>query len=79
MEQVAVGWLVFDMTGSPFMVGVAAAARMAPFFFLGILSGTVADWMERRALLRFSTLAGTAVSGVMAPLQVSARFPHLFI
>ena len=37
MEHVAVGWLVFDITGSAFMVGVAAAARMAPLFFLGIL------------------------------------------
>ncbi len=37
MVHVAVGWLVFDITGSAFMVGVAAAARMAPMFFLGIL------------------------------------------
>ena len=37
MEHVAAGWLVFDITGSAFMVGVAAAARMAPLFFLGIL------------------------------------------
>ncbi len=37
MEHVAVGWLVFDITGSAFMVGVAVAARMAPLFFLGIL------------------------------------------
>ena len=34
MEQVSVGWLVFELTGSSFMVGVASAARMAPFFFL---------------------------------------------
>ncbi len=39
MEQVAVGWLVFDLTGSAFMVGVASAARMAPFFFFGALLG----------------------------------------
>ena len=30
MENVAVGWLIFDITGSPFMVGVASAARMGP-------------------------------------------------
>lgn len=68
MEHVAIGWLVFDMTGSAFMVGVAFAARMAPFFFLGMVSGAVADWLDRRLFLRFSTLAGSVVAGVMALL-----------
>ena len=38
MEHVAVGWLVFDITDSAFLVGVTAAARMAPLFFLGTCS-----------------------------------------
>ena len=68
MEHVAVGWLVFDITGSAFMVGVAAAARMAPLFFLGILSGAMADWLERRLFLFFSALGGVLVSSVMASI-----------
>ncbi len=32
-ETVVVGWLILNITKSPFMVGVAAAARMAPLFF----------------------------------------------
>lgn len=68
MEHVAVGWLVFDITGSAFMVGVAAAARMAPLFFLGILSGAMADWLERRLFLFFSALGGVLVSAVMATI-----------
>ena len=71
MEQVAVGWLVFDITGSAFMVGVAAGARMAPLFFLGILSGAMADWLERRLFLFFSSLAGTAVAVIMATILVT--------
>jgi hypothetical protein len=47
MEYVAVGWLVFDITDSAFLVRVVAAARMTPLFFLGILSGAMADWLER--------------------------------
>ena len=65
MEQVAVGWLVFEMTESAFMVGVAAAARMAPFFFLGIVSGTLSDRLDRKAFLRLVTfLAGAAAAGM---------------
>ena len=71
MEQVAVGWLVFDITGSAFMVGVAAGARMAPLFFLGMLSGAMADWLERRLFLFFSSLAGTAVAVIMAAILLT--------
>ena len=71
MEQVALGWLVLQMTDSPFMVGVASAARMAPFFFLGILSGAVADRIDRRIFLRMLTFGGCIVSGAMAFLLVS--------
>ena len=66
MERVALGWLIFEMTDSEFMVGVSSAVAMAPFFFLGILSGAVADWADRRVLIRFATLGGVFASGLMA-------------
>ena len=72
MEQVAVGWLVFELTGSSFMIGVAAAARMAPFFFLGILSGTLSDRLERKAFLRVVTLLAGGVAAGMALLILVA-------
>ena len=72
MEQVAVGWLVFELTGSAFMIGVASAARMAPFFFLGILSGTLSDRLERKAFLRLVTLLAGGVAAGMALLILAA-------
>ena len=65
MEFVALGWLVLDVTDSPFMVGVASAARMAPFFFLGLVSGAVADRVERRVAVRWTTLAGALIAALM--------------
>ena len=62
MENVALGWLVLEMTDSPLMLGVAMAARMAPFFFLGILSGAIADRVDRRTCLRFASLAAGIVA-----------------
>ena len=73
MEQVSVGWLVFELTGSSFMVGVASAARMAPFFFLGILSGTLSDRLERRAFLRLVTLLAGGVAATMALLILATN------
>ncbi len=71
MEQVSVGWLIFELTDSPFMVGVAAAARMLPFFLLGVLSGVVADRWERRMLLRAGTLGAVAAALIMALLLMA--------
>ncbi len=66
MDHVALGWLVLDMTDSPFMVGVGSAARIAPFFFLGILSGAVSDRVDRRNFLRVVAWVGGIISGAMA-------------
>ncbi len=70
MEQVSVGWLVFEITGSEFMVGVAAGARMLPFFVLGMLSGAIADRWDRRRLLQIGTLCASASALVMALLLI---------
>ena len=71
MEQVSVGWLIFDLTGSELMVGVGAAARMLPFFLLGLLSGAIADRWDRRRLVQVGTLGASAVALVMALLLLS--------
>ena len=68
MEQVSVGWLIFELTGSELMVGVGAAARMLPFFLLGLLSGAIADRWDRRMLVQVGTLGASAVALVMALL-----------
>ena len=68
MEQVSVGWLIFELTGSELMVGVGAAARMAPFFFFGLISGAIADRWERRTLLRAGTAGASVVALAMALL-----------
>ena len=71
MEQVSVGWLIFELTGSELMVGVGAAARMVPFFLLGLLSGAIADRWDRRALVQVGTLGASAVALVMALLLLN--------
>ena len=71
MEQLAAGWLVFDMTGSAFLVGVALAVRSVPDFLLGIVSGVVADRLDRRLILRFMTLGAGISAGLMSLLLLT--------
>ena len=79
MEFVALGWLVLDVTGSPLMVGAASAARMAPFFLLGLVSGAVADRVDRRIAVRWTTLAGAVIAALTAAVLYYDSDPVLAI
>ncbi len=54
IEIVAQGWLVFDMTGSAFWVGVAAAASTIPTLLLSLFGGMLVDRYPRKAVLLWS-------------------------
>ena len=81
MEMVALGWLVFDITNSPFLVGVAYAANMAPLSILGILSGAISDRLDRRVLYRFISLSAGVVASTMALILLAgvAQVSHIIV
>jgi MFS family permease len=54
MQQVVLGWLVLEMTGSDFMVGAVFAARSAPNLIVGLVAGSITDRLDRRTLMRVS-------------------------
>ena len=54
LEIVAQGWLVFDMTGSAFWVGVAAAASTIPTLLLSLFGGMLVDRYPRKKVLLWS-------------------------
>jgi len=59
MDLVTVGWLALQLTGSPFMVALAAFARTAPLMVVGPFAGIVADRVPRgRVLLVAQATAG---------------------
>lgn len=70
MDSVALGWLVYELTGDAFMVGVAAGLRMIPLFLLGTVSGAIADKVDRRILLRIVTLCGAINMIVLGGLLI---------
>ena len=52
-EQVIIGLLVYQLTGSSAWVGVALAVYFLPLLIFGMAAGVIADWIDRRRLLRF--------------------------
>ena len=66
MQQVILGWVVLNLTGSSAMVGVAYALRSAPNLVLGFVAGAIADRLDRRTVMRLSAFAMAAGSLVVA-------------
>lgn len=51
VQQIALGWLVYDRTHDPFMVGIVNGARTVPFLLVGPIGGVFSDRMDRRKML----------------------------
>ena len=51
MQQVAMGWLVYRLTNSAFLLGVVAFAGQSPVFFLGPIAGVIADRANRHRVV----------------------------
>jgi MFS family permease len=73
MQTVAQGWLVLVLTGSPFVLGVAAAVRSLPVLVLALPAGYVADRFDRRVIILCTTTVATIASGALGVLTVSNR------
>ena len=73
VQAVAIGWLVYDLTGSPFILGLANFAQMAPLFFLGMLGGVLADRFDRRILLTIGLSVTAIALSVLAAVTISGK------
>lgn len=51
IQQVTLGWLVYDMTSSPALLGILGAVRTLPFLLVSPTAGVVADRVDRRMLI----------------------------
>ena len=67
-EMVVLGWLVLQLTDSPFMVGLAIGLRQAPSLVFGIPFGAIADRFQRRTLLVITAAALAATTLIGAGL-----------
>ena len=71
MQTVAQGWLVLTLSGSPFVLGLAAAVRSLPVLVLALPAGYVADRFDRRVIVLCTTTAATIASGALGVLTIA--------
>jgi MFS family permease len=73
MQNVAQGWLVLQLTGSAFWVGIVSFAAAAPMLVFTLLGGVVADHVDRRKMLMVAQYAMMGSALALAVLTYTHR------
>ena len=81
IQQISLGWLAFDLTGSPVLLGSIIFVYQAPSIVLSPLVGVLVDRVDRRQLLIISQLA-MAVMAMLLAVDIALGYVetwHLYI
>jgi|DewCreStandDraft_5_1066085.scaffolds.fasta_scaffold00628_13 MFS family permease len=81
VQTVAQGWLVYQLTSSPFSLGLVSFASAVPVLALALIGGVLADRIERRTLMIGTQTAAMLQALVLGLLTLSGvvRFEHVLV
>jgi MFS family permease len=81
MQNVALAWLVLELSGSPLAVGALAFWRFVPFTVFGLAAGVVADRVDSRRLVMWTQGAALLISIALAivTLTGTASLPIVYV
>jgi MFS family permease len=71
MQNVALAWLVLELSGSPLAVGALVFWRFVPFTVFGLAAGVVADRVDSRKLVMATQGAALLVSVALAVITLT--------
>ena len=76
--QIALLWLVFDITGSSTITGLIAMAAFMPAMLFGLYAGVVADKYSRKLIMIFSNLS-QALTVIVIPVMLYFGYRNILI
>jgi MFS family permease len=71
MQNIALAWLVIELSSAPLAVGALAFCRFVPFFLFGLAAGVVIDRLDTRRLLLATQGAAMIVSIALAVVTLA--------
>ncbi|HWO73825.1 MAG TPA: MFS transporter [Dehalococcoidia bacterium] len=79
-HQITVGWLVFELTKSAFLLGAVNGFRALPLLLLAPVGGVAADRVDRKLLLQSTQVLAFVASAAMAAILFAGVLElwHLF-
>jgi predicted MFS family arabinose efflux permease len=81
MQTVAQSWVVLNITGSAFLLGVDGFLATGPMLFFSLFGGVVADRMERRKVMLWSQYLQMTFAFILGLLILSGQVKvwHIFL
>ena len=81
MQQVALTWLVYRLTNSPFLLGVVGFVGQMPMFLLGPFAGVLADRANRHRIIILTQTLSMVQATVLAILTLTGNITvaHIII
>ena len=77
VQQVTLGWLLYDLTGNSILLGALNGLRAAPFLITGPMAGVAADRMDRRKLLIYTQWV-LIVTAILMGALVASPYLHVW-
>lgn len=71
MENTALSWLVYQLTGSKVLLGLVAAAGTAPMLIFSTVGGSIADRISKRKIVLVTQFAMMILAFILAGLTWS--------
>lgn len=68
MQRIALGWLVYRLTDSAFLLGLVSFSGQIPVLLLGPFAGVLADRINRQKLLIFTQTISMLQAAILATL-----------
>ncbi len=78
MYQIALFWLVLDITGSSTITGLIAMAAFLPAMLFGLYAGVIADKYNRKLIMIFSNFS-QALTVIIIPILLYFDYENILI
>lgn len=70
MQNMAQSWLVLELTGSPFLLGLMGAFQFGPILLFSLVAGVAADRLPKRKLIIFTQAANMVLALILGLLTL---------
>ncbi|WP_211367077.1 MFS transporter [Pseudonocardia kunmingensis] len=80
MQNIALEWLVLELSGSPVAVGITMACQFLPMLLIGMYGGVIADRYPKRTVLMITQTVNGLLAATLAVLTIGGhvRVEHVY-
>ncbi len=79
MQTTAQAWLVYDLTGSPFLLGMIGALEFTPVMLFSLFAGVYLDRYSKKKLILMAQSVAMVLAGILTALVLTGtvKFWHI--